>query len=124
MVAALDLYIHEISKTERELWERMVAYMVGELQNIPQVKVRRHFPYRPTREVPVLVVEMAEEAPLTTAQVVAQLQEGEPPIYVPVPKSGFGYAAGKGFIVNPHTMLAGEEEIVARRVRQVLSSSV
>jgi hypothetical protein len=48
------------------------------------------------------------------------LQAGEPPIYVPVPNSGFGYAPGQGFIVNPHTMLPGEERVVARRLGEIL----
>jgi uncharacterized pyridoxal phosphate-dependent enzyme len=121
MVAALELYITEISNTERDLWESMVAHMVAELQDIPHAKVRRHFPYRPTREVPVMVVELADGAPLA-AEVVRQLQEGEPPIYVPVPNSGFGYAPGQGFIVNPHTMLLGEERVVARRLGEILGS--
>jgi L-seryl-tRNA(Ser) seleniumtransferase len=123
MVAALELYLTEISHTERDQWERMVAFMVASLQGIPQVQIRRHFPYRPTREVPVMVVELAAGARLTAAQVVQQLQEGEPPIYVPVPKSGFGYPPGQGFIVNPHTMLMGEEQHVARRLREILVSA-
>ena len=123
MVAALELYITEISKTERAVWESMVVFMVEFLQGIPNVHIRRHFPYHPTREVPVMVVELAAGSRLTIAEVVRQLQEGEPPIYVPVPKSGFGYPPGMGFIVNPHTMRVGEEKVVARRLREILTAA-
>lgn len=120
MVVALELYINEISKREREIWERMVAHIVDQLQGIPNVKVWRHFPYRPSRHLPVVVVELEDDLGLTVAQVFERMKEKDPPIYAYAPKSGFGYLAGTGFILNPHTMLEGEEKTVGERLREIL----
>lgn len=121
LVAALDLYINEISKREREVWEGMVAYMVEQLQGLPWAAARRHFPYRPSRDIPVVVVELLPGAPLTVAEIFARLQEKDPPIYAYAPAKGFGYLPGRGFILNPHTMLEGEERVVAARLREILA---
>ncbi len=123
-VAALDLYVRELSLPEREVWERMVAHIVERLQGIPEIKARRHFPYRPSREVPVVVVELREGCRLTVETVLERLKEKDPPIYAYAPKEGFGYPAGRGLVLNPHTMLEGEERVVAERLREVLLAGV
>ena len=119
MVVALELYVDEISKKERSIWEGMVAHLIERLQDIPHVRIWRHFPYRPSRHVPVAVVAVDSKLGLTAAQILDRLQKKDPPIYVPAP-SGYGYEEGKGFLLNPHTMLEGEERIVADRLREIL----
>lgn len=122
-VAALDLYINEISLREREVWEAMVAYLVEQLQDMPYVKARRRFPYRPSRELPVVVIELLEGSPLTPSEVLLQLKEKAPPIYAYAPNEGLGYAPGRGLVLNPHTMVEGEERIVAQRLREIFASA-
>jgi L-seryl-tRNA(Ser) seleniumtransferase len=120
MVAAVELYLTDICRTERLVWERMVEHIVGELRGLPGVTARRHFPYNPSRQVPVAAIELGEGARCAVPEVLKRLQEGDPPIYAPAPATGFGYRPGNGFIINPHTMLEGEERIVARRLREIL----
>jgi L-seryl-tRNA(Ser) seleniumtransferase len=122
-VAALDLYVNEISLREREVWEAMVAYMVEQLQDLPHVKARRFFPYRPSRDVPVVVIELLDGSPLSVSELLSRLKEKDPPIYAPAPNKGFGYAPGRGLILNPHTMADGEERIVAQRLREIFTSA-
>ena len=120
LVAALEIYLNETSITERDLWEKMVGHIVDRLRGIPGVEVRRHFPYQPTRHVPIIVIRLEEESGLSTAEVFRKLAEKDPPIYAYAP-GGFGYQRGRGFILNPHTMLEGEEYVVAERLREVLT---
>jgi L-seryl-tRNA(Ser) seleniumtransferase len=119
LVRALELYVEEISKRERDVWEGMVAHILAALESVPGVRAWRHFPYRPCRDVPVVAIELSGQG-RTVSQILQALESGDPPIFAPAPDRGFGYAPGRGFIVNPHTMLEGEERIVARRLREVL----
>ncbi|MHB1004992.1 MAG: aminotransferase class V-fold PLP-dependent enzyme [Chloroflexota bacterium] len=121
LVAALELYINETSKRERDVWEGIVGYLVEQLQGLPWASARRQYPYRPTREIPVVVVELAPRAPLKVTDVLERLKAKDPPIYAYAPKRGFGYAPGQGFILNPHTMLEGEAQIVAQRLLEILN---
>jgi len=120
MVAALELYINEICKRERDVWEQIVAHIVEQLQGIPNVKAWRHFPYRPSRHLPVVAVELGDGLGLSVGDVLAEMKEKDPPIYTYAPRTGFGYPPGKGFILNPHTMLLGEEQVVGKRLREIL----
>jgi len=114
MVPALELYLEKISKEERELWEGMVAHIVEALQDIPHVKGWRRFPYRPSRDVPIAMVDLEEGFGRTMQEVIEELRAGEPPIYVPTTPTGF--------FINPHTLPAGAEVPIARRLREVLTS--
>ena len=120
MVAALELYLGEISQKERGIWEGMVAHIVEQLEGIPHVKVWRQFPYRRSRDVPIVVIEVEDGLGLTVAEILERMLEKDPPIYAYAPQEGFGYPPGKGFILNPHTMREGEEAIVADRLREIL----
>lgn len=119
LVAALELYLNEISKTERDLWEKMVSHIVNQLQHIPNVKVWRYFPYHHTRHVPIVVIRLEDDLGMSTAEVFKKMEEKDPPIYAYAP-DGFGYEPSKGFIINPQTFLEGEERIVAERLREIL----
>jgi hypothetical protein len=67
------------------------------------------------------VVELGDGLGLTAAEVLEKMLEKDPPIYAYAPEGGFGYQPDKGFILNPHTMIEGEEVIVADRLREILS---
>ncbi len=121
LVAALELYITDIAPRERDIWEEMVAHILSRLEGLPHLSARRHFPYNPSRDVPVAVIELQEGLGMTVPQVLEKLKEKDPPIYAPAPAGGFGYPPGRGFIINPHTMAEGEEVIVGQRLREVLS---
>lgn len=119
LVAALEIYLEETSKRERQVWEGMVEHIVGALKGIPSVEVWRYFPYHPTRRVPIVVVKLDQKAGLSASEVLDRMKQGDPPIYAES-RGGFGYERGEGFILNPHTMLEGEEVIVAERLRRIL----
>jgi L-seryl-tRNA(Ser) seleniumtransferase len=120
LVAALELYVDEISKTEGAVWEAMVARILAALQGLDGVRAWRQFPHNPTKEVPVVVVELAEDHPLTPEDVLLQLREGDPPIWAIAPSRGFGYTPGQGFVVKVQGLQPGQDEVVATRLRAVL----
>jgi L-seryl-tRNA(Ser) seleniumtransferase len=124
MVVALEIYLNDISKRERETWEQMVGHVVEALQDLSHVKTYRHFPYKPSRDVPIAVVELEAGLGMTLTEVEDRLNTGDPPIYVgPVELVGTLRERGvtDAFIINPHTMKEGEELQVANRLRQILA---
>ena len=118
MVTALELYLSDISQREQAIWEGMVAYILDQLRDVPRIRAWRHFPYRPTCQVPLVVVAFEDGFGLTCAEVMDKLNQGEPPIYCGSPV-GYGYPRDRGLIINPHAMLEGQEVVVARRLREV-----
>jgi len=114
MATALELYIKKISKEERDIWEGMVAHIVAALADVPHVKARRLFPYRPTRDVPIVIVSLDEKGlGMTRERVIERLREGEPSVFV-APHE-------EGIFINPHVLLEGQERIIAARLREVLT---
>jgi L-seryl-tRNA(Ser) seleniumtransferase len=128
MVAALEIYLDEISKVEGEIWEGMVKYIVDGLGDIPYVTAGRYFPQRPEREIPVVSVRIEDESPVSCGQVVEELLAHEPSIRIyggPGTRyrgltSGFGFEHGKGFLILPSAMQEGEEVIVLDALRSIL----
>lgn len=93
--------------------ERRIRTMAGELAGLPNVKTERIW----EREGPWMVLRVAiDETKLgkTVAEVEEALQDGDPCIRVRV--------EGGQIVLAVHTLLDGEDQIVAARLRQVLSS--
>ena len=62
MVTALELYLGKTAKEEQVLWDGMLSHIQESIEDIPGVKVWRKPKLRPTRDVPILVVELEEGA--------------------------------------------------------------
>ena len=61
---------------------------------------------------------------MTHEEVVAGLKEGSPRIAVQLihePVYAFARKTGKEIRLHPHTLMEGQEEMVARRLREVLT---
>ena len=122
VVTAVELWSDpEYERIELEGWSSRTEYVVEALSVVPHVTVRSgpagDFPelgLHPTI-VPVAVVEWDGGAiAMTKEQVASALGEGDPSIYVAISKNGIGIA--------PHTLLPGEERIVAKRVEEILKA--
>jgi L-seryl-tRNA(Ser) seleniumtransferase len=119
MVRALELYMERDFDAEMRRWQDMTGYWLDELSDIPHVRLRMALPgespVRP-RSCPRVRVELDEEKlGKTKAQVVEALWEGEPSISVD------GQCFG-GINLSPQVLTDGEEKVVARRMREVLTS--
>ena len=119
LLTALELYLQQDFAAEERMWEDMVAFMVAALADVPGLQARRVSPSEPGVQpnwIPRMYLDWDEKViALDRREVIARLLEADP-----------GIAVGKtatGLFVNPQTMVPGEEEIVARRLREVLSAA-
>ena len=119
LVRALELYVEKDFDAEMRRWEEVAEYWMDVLGDVPHIRLRRALPsespVRP-RSCPRVRIELDEEVlGMTKAQVVEALWEGEPPVAVD------GQCYG-GINLSPQVLRDGEEKIVARRIREVLTS--
>lgn len=134
-VTALQRYVNADETKRFEKWEERVQYWIKELKDIPNVRVERMFPKKGERagqawpRANVIVDEKALNT--TAAQIVWELSQGEPSIYVAYFRiyiqNGEVYLAIRddykgqnSFMLNPNHVTDEEVKMVARRVREVL----
>ena len=121
LVTAIELFSDpEYERKELEGWHLRTGYIVETLSDLSHVTVESGFPkdfagvqINPGI-VPVAVVTWDNQAiPLTKEKAASTLLEGDPGIYVATSRDGI--------VIAPHTLLPGEERIVAERVGAVLA---
>lgn len=98
-------------------YEQIVANWIEDLAGIPGVRVDRSFPSEAGQPYPRAFVHLSDPNPWTPEAVVDALWEGSPHISVVAPPDAPGVVA-----LNPQTLEPGEDEIVLRRLREVLTS--
>ena len=122
LVTAIELFSDpEYERKELEGWHLRTGYIVETLSDLSHVTVESGFPkdfagvqVNPGI-VPVAVVTWDNQAiPVTKEKVASALLEGDPGVYVATSRDGI--------VIAPHTLLPGEERIVAERVGAVLTS--
>ena len=121
LVTAIELFSDpEYERKELEGWHLRTGYIVETLSDLSHVTVESGFPkdfagvqVNPGI-VPVAVVTWDNQAiPMTKEKAASALLEGDPGIYVATSRDGI--------VIAPHTLLPGEERIVAERVGAVLA---
>ena len=121
LVTAIELFSDpEYERKELEGWHLRTGYIVETLSDLSHVTVESGFPkdfagvqVNPGI-VPVAVVTWDNQAiPVTKEKVASALLEGDPGISVATSRDGI--------VIAPHTLLPGEERIVAERVGAVLA---
>lgn len=116
LVAAVERYLaldHEALARDRE---RTVAYLVEELGRVPHLATRRAFPAHDVWEVPeALVAFRADGRGPSRDEVAARLAAGAPAVE--------GYLSGtEGLLLCPATLEPGDAEVVARRIREIVTA--
>lgn len=122
LVTALELFSDpEYERKELEGWHLRTNYIVETLSDLSHVSVETGFPKdfagveTNPGIVPVTVVTWDKNAiPITKEEAASALLEGDPGIYVATSRDGI--------VIAPHTLLPGEESIVAERVGSVLAT--
>ena len=122
LVTALELFSDpEYERKELEGWHLRTDYIVETLSDLSHVTVESGFPKdfagveTHPGIVPVTVVTWDNNAiPITKEEAASALLEGDPGIYVATSRDGI--------VIAPHTLLPGEESIVAERVGAVLAT--
>jgi L-seryl-tRNA(Ser) seleniumtransferase len=126
LVKAVELYVSKDHQREAEVWERRVNFIVNSLADLEHVTVARRTPYGVGQQVPLAAVSWDVNAiGMDYAEVARRLLAGSPRIAVRVVTpdnyafAGFTHGEIRIYADN---LQDGEEEIVARRVREVLTT--
>jgi seryl-tRNA(Sec) selenium transferase len=97
-------------------WHQQTEYLLAELSKIPALKVS-YAPYETLRHIPRLNVTWDEQVVgLTTQDCIKQLWDGEPRIAV-------RHEDGPGFEVGFFMGEPGDEELLARRLKEIFSAA-
>jgi len=98
-------------------YEQIVANWMEDLSGIPGVRVDRSYPSEAGQPYPRAFVHLSEPSPWSPEAIVDAMWEGSPRIAVVAPPDALGVVA-----LNPQTLQPGEDEIVLKRLREVLTS--
>jgi L-seryl-tRNA(Ser) seleniumtransferase len=116
LLAAVERFVRFNHDEEERRWTKMLQRVARRLSGIRSVEARFVPEDIEPPHVPRLYVRWDEQAfGLTAQQVIRELAEGDPHIYV--------RHTTYGLTIVPVGIQAGEEETIARRLRQILLSS-
>ncbi len=116
LVAALKRYVGLDHQARIARWERKVSLIVDGLADIERLRVSRVFPDYTGRPVPRAWLTWDEEkASLTKQDVLDALAHGSPVIRV------LEEYAGKGLLIDPTTLVDGQEAIITERLRKIFA---
>ena len=115
LLAAVEQWVARDHEAEWKEWERRLQVIADAVTQFESVTTQIAQPGR-SNVAPVLQVNWdQEQLAIKPADLVRQLDEGEPRIEV---------GGGGGFWVMPYMMEEGEEEIVVRRLTEIMSLSL
>ncbi|MBI2193851.1 MAG: aminotransferase class V-fold PLP-dependent enzyme [Planctomycetes bacterium] len=114
LLTAVELYVQRDHAADWARWEAQIAHVADVLSDVPHVKTGQ-VPKECINHIPRLYVQFDSERIRKTQQdVMRELQEGSPRIEV--------LETEKGVTISPNTLESGEEQVVARRLREILKS--
>ena len=112
LVAAVDLFLAGSDEEDLATWNQQAKRVVEVVSEIPDAGayVLGMGQQASPDFAPRAYVDLPDEE---TRDVIRAMREGDPPVVV--------RSSGKGIVVDPMTLAPGEEEIVGRRLKEVLS---
>ena len=124
MVKAIELYHQKDHAAEMVVWEQRVSHIIGVLSEIEGIKAERALPEGIGYLIPYVSVSWDEkELGETQRKVKQELLEGKPRIAVRLVGSQIQAVEHPQIWLHVHTLQEGEEVVVARRLREILSES-
>jgi L-seryl-tRNA(Ser) seleniumtransferase len=116
LLAAVERYLRLDQEAERREWERRLSVIENAVKSIPTVECERIVPPI-ANHVPHVIVSWDERRlKLTRAQLTAALADADPPIRI-----GRVHGTGdKGVLISVFVLQAGEDRIIAERLRAIL----
>lgn len=115
MLVALELYIEKDHDEERKLWEAQIGHISDTVKTVSGTETEVHVP-EIANHVPTLSITWDQSRiALAPADAKERLREGHPSI-----ETGGG---SDGLSLSTWMMRPGEERIVARRIREVLTEA-
>ena len=115
MLAALELYLEKDHRKEWEMWESQIQLISDSAKSVVGVETEIHVPPY-ANHVPSLRIRWDEKkVKITPNEVRKQLTEGHPSIQTVGDSNSIG--------MTTWMMVPGQERIVAKRVKEILSSA-
>ena len=119
MWAAVKRFVNLDHKAEQRRWNDSIKVISAAIRDIPSVKTRTIVPPI-ANHVPHLLIDWDEQTlPLTPGQLKQQLAAGDPAI-VTARVHGTG---SDGFLISVFMLQKGEDAIVGRRLKSILSAA-
>ena len=114
LLTAVELFLAKDENEELAEWHSRVAHIVQAVQSIDgvQAEVRSREQNASPRIAPRAYITLADSSGKTPRQVIEELREGEPSIVV--------RQDSNAILIDPMTLMPGEEEIIAKRLLDVL----
>ena len=115
MYAALERFVNLDHKKEWEMWERKIALIASAIKSIPGVTTGTHIPATEDNKMPTLKVTWdPNKIKLTNIEMGERLRNGNPSVEV------ISWEAPNTLRCGMHVLEAGEEKIVASRLKEEL----
>ena len=113
LLAAVKWYLKH-ADTFQQVYEEQVVYFAQEFADVPEVAVHRSFPSEAGQPMPRTEIRFDESRlGITRDAILRKLAEGEPSIDI-------AGAGANGVLINGQTLMPGEVEIIARRLKEIL----
>jgi L-seryl-tRNA(Ser) seleniumtransferase len=115
LYAALERFVNLDHKKEWEMWERKIAFIASTIKTIPGVTTSSYVPETLDNQMPTLKVTWdPAKINVTNVEMGERLRKGNPSVEV------ISWEAPNTLRCGMHVLEAGEEKIVASRLREEL----
>ena len=116
LLAAVEWYLNQDHAKLQQSYEDQVTYYAEVFKDIRGVTVHRSFPSEAGQPMPRTEIRFdAEQLGITRDEILAQLQTGDPAIDI-------AGAGANGVLINGQTLMPEEIEIIAQRLKEILSN--
>ncbi len=117
LLAAVEWYLNQDHTQLMQSYEAQVTYYTSMFKDIRGVSVHRSFPSEAGQPMPRTEIRFdAEQIGITRDEILQQLAEGEPSIDI-------AGAGTNGVLINGQTLMPGEVEIIAQRLKEILEKT-
>lgn len=125
LVVAVERYVRKDHAAQAQTWERWVAHIIEALCDLEHVRVWRQFTQGSGYQIPhVAITWDVDRLGLTHEEAVTHLLGGTPRIalqFITPQRFPQGHFESPELRIFPHSLVEGEEIVVARRLREELS---
>jgi L-seryl-tRNA(Ser) seleniumtransferase len=111
---ALELYLVRDHEADQADWEKQLQQIEAALTDIPHIRLERLAKLQ-TYNVPLLSIRPEPALGLTRDTIAEALLAGDPRIVVAL------HQTSDSFVINPHMLQPGQEQVVAQRCRTILT---
>ena len=116
LLAAVKWYLDQDHEALQQSYEDQITYYDEVFADIQGVTVHRSFPSEAGQPMPRTEIRFdAEQLGITRDEILQQLAEGEPSIDI-------AGAGADGVLINGQTLMPGEIEIIAQRLKEIVSN--